>query len=237
MQDIYCSNNPSLSKDEIQTIFLNCTAFLVELGSKNDINQRVVYSAIIYFRRFYSKIGFYEVHPYLAVPTCFYLAGKIEEIGISVTRVLSFLESVCKSHKIAPLQWTVEEVLCCENCLLQTMDFCLLLHHPVRPLRHILSVLHCEEYLQTCLNIINDCYFTTIPLLYPPHLIAATTIYMMCIYNSIDPQKVFEQMGIEMSMVKAICAHICGFYDSGEELWPGSISDTILSLSSQFHRE
>ena len=194
-----------------------------------------------------TRIGFYQVHPYLAVPTCFYLAGKIEEIGISVTRVLSFLESVCKSHKIVPLQWTVEDVLCCENCLLQTMDFCLLLHHPVRPLRHILSVLHCEEYLQTCLspfvaylinrNIINDCYFTTIPLLYPPHLIAATTIYMMCIYNSIDPQKVFEQMGIDMSMVKAICAHICSFYDSGEELWPGSISDTILSLSSQFHRE
>ena len=96
---------------------------------------------------------------------------------------------------------------------------------------------HCLFRFLINRNIINDCYFTTIPLLYPPHLIAATTIYMMCIYNSIDPQKVFEQMGIEMSMVKAICAHICGFYDSGEELWPGSISDTILSLSSQFHRE
>ena len=183
----------------------------------------------------------------MAVPTCFYLAGKIEEIGISALRVLSFLESVCKLHKIEPLQWTVEDVFCCENCLLQTMNFCLFLHHPFRPLRHMLSVLHCDEYLQTCLssllvyviyrNILNDCYFTTIPLLYPPYLIAATTIYMMCIYNSIDPQKVFEQMGIEMQMVKAICSHICKFYDSGKELWPGSISDTILSLSSQFHRE
>ena len=28
----------------------------MEMGSKNDINQRVAYSAVIYFRRFYSKL-------------------------------------------------------------------------------------------------------------------------------------------------------------------------------------
>ncbi|KAK8828197.1 hypothetical protein WA538_002710 [Blastocystis sp. DL] len=202
------------------------------MANKNNINIRIAYTSIVYFRRLFSTTSFAEIHPYLAVPTCFYLAGKIEEMALPVSRALSLFEGVCKSHKIEPLTWTTEEVFSCESVLLYRMNYSLLLQHPYRPLRLILSTLHCEEYLQSCLNIVNDCYYTSIPLLYPPHLIAFTSVYMICTYNSVDPKEAFETMGINMDSLKVICSKICAFYSMGADLWPPSMSDIILSLST-----
>ena len=191
------------------------------------------------------RIGFHEVHPYLAVPTCFYLAAKVEEMKISVSTTLTMFEMVSKSHKIEPPRWSSEDVFCCENFILQAMDYSLLLQHPYRSLRHIITVLHFEEYMQSCVyvisrflsqcsNIVNDCYFTALPLVFPPHLIAMTSVYMMCVFNGYDPRDVFERFGVDFQSISTICSLIRNFYDSGATLWPSSISDDILTISSSY---
>ena len=55
---------------------------------------------------------------------------------------------------------------------------------------------------------------------------------MICTYNNVDPKEAFEAMGIDMSDLKVICSKICAFYSVGAELWPPSIGDIILSLST-----
>ena len=93
---------------------------------------------------------FNQVHPYLATPTVVYLASKVEETITSCGRVLSYFETVCKNHKIEPINWKVEEVLQCENVILDELQYSLLVFQPFRPLRHFLSLFHLEDCLQPC---------------------------------------------------------------------------------------
>lgn len=123
-------------------------------------NRRVVNTAIYYWRRLYAKqafstpchcrVHFTDVHPYLAVPTCYYLASKVEEVAANVLRVLSSFEGVLKLHKIDPIKWTIDDVLSCENLILLKLDYCLLFFDPFRYLRHFLSLCHLEDCLQAC---------------------------------------------------------------------------------------
>ena len=135
---------------------LSSFVVLVEMGN----NRRVINTAIYYWRRFYykysrlvhclSRVHFTDVHPYLAVPTCYYLASKVEEVATNVPRVLSSFEGVLKLHKIDPIKWTVDDVLSCESTILSKLDYCLLFFDPFRCLRHFLSLCHLEDCLQAC---------------------------------------------------------------------------------------
>lgn len=194
---------------------------------------------------FHRRLHFNQVHPYLAVPTCFYLASKVEEIMLSASRVQSFFVAVCKNHSMEPLQWTVEDMLKCENVILDQLDYNLLVFQPSRPLRHLLSLFHLEDFIQSCTcassafltpsSLINDSLFTTIPLLYPPYMVALTAIYMMCIFNSINPEETFLRMHVDMATIHKICSQLCQFYELGVDFWPKSITDSIIVLSQQFH--
>ena len=83
-------------------------------------------------------------------------------------------------------------------------------------------------------NIINDCFYTTIPLLVPPHEIALTSIYMICIYSNIDPTEAFSSLNVNMKIVYSVCAQMCSFYETSIDFWPSSLTDTIILLSQQF---
>lgn len=190
------------------------------------------------------RLRFNQVHPYLAAPTCFYLASKVEEIMITASRVQSYFVAVCKSHNVEPLQWTVEEILKCENLVLDQLNYNLIIFQPFRSLRHLLVLFHLEDFLPSCTYplsfsvdpsaLVNDSFFTFIPLLYPPHLIALTAVYMICIFNSINPEETFRRMQVDVGAIRKICSSLCRFYDRGMEPWPKTITDSIIVLSQQF---
>ena len=169
----------------------------------------------------------------------------MEETITSCGRVLSYFDAVCRNHKIEPVKWEVEDILKCENVILDELHYSLLVHQPFRPLRHFLSLFHLEEYLQSCTyyihllltfsNIINDSFYTTIPLLIPPHIIALTAIYMVCIYGNIDPSSAFSAMNVDMDSIQSVCSKMCMFYESSPEFWPLSLTDIIITLSQQFN--
>lgn len=258
-------NETVLPKKDIEKVINNCIAswiecffsflVIIEIGNKNNQDRKIVNTAIVYFRRLYTRytslsfvngrVRFNQVHPYLAVPTTFYLASKVEETITSCSRILSYFETVCRNHKIEPVKWEVEDVLKCENVILDELQYSLLVYHPFRPLRHFLSLFHLEEYLQSCTyfsirsvthsNIINDSFYTTIPLLIPPHMIALTAIYMVCIYGNIDPSKAFSVMNVDMDSIQSVCSKMCMFYESSPEFWPSTLTDLIITLSQQFN--
>eukprot|EP00128_Syssomonas_multiformis_P013746 Colp12_sorted_trinity150504_noHs@7884 len=51
------------------------------IGQKLKVRQQVIATAIVYFRRFYSKNRFCDIDPLLLAPTAVYLASKVEEFG------------------------------------------------------------------------------------------------------------------------------------------------------------
>lgn len=163
---------------------------------------------------------------------------------ITASRVQSYFVAVCKSHNVEPLQWTVEEILKCENLVLDQLNYNLIIFQPFRSLRHLLVLFHLEDFLPSCTYsfsfpvdpsaLVNDSFFTFIPLLYPPHLIALTAVYMICIFNSINPEETFRRMQVDMGAIRKICSSLCRFYDRGMEPWPKTITDSIIVLSQQF---
>ena len=74
----------------------------------------------------------------------------MEEVATNVNRVLSSFENVLNLHNIDPIKCTVDNVLGCENVILEKMNYSLLFFDPFRSLRHLLSLLHLEECIQTC---------------------------------------------------------------------------------------
>ena len=53
--------------------------FIQRLGKSLKFRTTVIATAIVYFKRFFLKTSFAEFDPMLLVPTCIYLAGKVEE--------------------------------------------------------------------------------------------------------------------------------------------------------------
>lgn len=161
-----------------------------------------------------------------------------------MSRVLSSFEDVLKLHKIDPIKWTIEDVLSCENLILLKLDYCLLFFDPFRNLRHLLSLCHLEDFLQACTllcrlqmscrNILNDSFYTLIPITHAPHIVAATAVYMICTMSNIDPVDVFTDLRFDVQEIYGICSTMCSFYEKGVDSWPKELTDCILTISQQF---
>ena len=67
----------------------------------------------------------------------------------------------------------------CEFAMISEMNSQLILHHPYRTLTELYSKLRLsQEEHSLAWSIINDHYLTDLPLLYPPHVIAVTAIFL-----------------------------------------------------------
>lgn len=67
----------------------------------------------------------------------------------------------------------------CEFYVIEEMSAFMIIHHPYRTLQHIANLIGLQHQdLMVAWTIINDTYASDLPLLYPPHIIALTAIYM-----------------------------------------------------------
>ena len=65
--------------------------FLVisKLGKKLQLRQRVIATAIVFFRRFYLKNSYCETDPFLVIAACCYVAAKAEESPLHIKNVVA----------------------------------------------------------------------------------------------------------------------------------------------------
>lgn len=60
-----------------------------KLGKKLQLRQRVIATAIVFFRRFYLKNSYCETDPYLVLAACCYVAAKAEESPVHIKNVVT----------------------------------------------------------------------------------------------------------------------------------------------------
>ena len=66
-----------------------------------------------------------------------------------------------------------------EFYLISEMNSQLIVHHPYRTLEELKSTLNMsQDDISLAWSVINDHYLTDLPLLYPPHIIAVTAIFL-----------------------------------------------------------
>jgi cyclin C len=108
----------------------------------------------------------------------------------------------------------------------------MIIHHPYRTLQHVASLIglaHAD--LVVAWTIINDTYASDLPLLYPPHIIALSAIYMAFFAQSplrpvtrpatsTSNTKIVEwyaQSGIDMDAIAEVTQEIISLYQAWKD--------------------
>jgi cyclin C len=117
--------------------------------------------------------------------TCLYLALKMEECPQHIRIVVSEARTCWPDVMPSDTAKLAE----CEFYLISEMNSYLIVHHPYRTLQDLTPVLSLtSEENSTSWQVINDSCLTDLPLLYPPHIIALTAIFLSVVLKTSLPQ-------------------------------------------------
>ncbi|KAF9904109.1 hypothetical protein EC991_003084 [Linnemannia zychae] len=154
-----------------------------KIGKRLQFRQQVVATAIVYFKRFYTKNSMRSTDPSLVAATCIYLACKIEECPQHIKHIIQEMKHALAS--LGGFDYDMSKVAEFEFYLLEELEFYLIVYHPYRDLTLIAKELKLEESnLQTAWFVLNDSYRTDVCLFYAPHMIALAALYIICVVHA-----------------------------------------------------
>ena len=220
------SDDSQFTSFEKQLVLAHCMQVnLRDLGKKLVAHQRVITTAMIYFKRFYSQNNIADCDPALLASASLLLASKIEECPLNAKTIHQLAmgkETPSSSYdtkdtsKEFPYQ--LQQILECELYLMEQLSFNLTIFHPHTSLIMFLKDSEIEKSLyQTAWNIVNDSYFSEVVLKYPPYLVSLTAVYMSCFLDTHDSNKEkarkwFDQLYVDMKQIGDITEDIITMY-------------------------
>ncbi|KAG0134273.1 cyclin-like protein [Tuber indicum] len=170
---------------ELRHLSIYFNSQIVRLGRRMQTRQQALATAQLYIRRFYAKVPIRDTNPYLVMATCLYLALKMEECPQHIRIVVSEARTCWPDVMPSDTAKLAE----CEFYLISEMNSYLIVHHPYRTLQDLTPVLSLtSEENSTSWQVINDSCLTDLPLLYPPHIIALTAIFLSVVLKTSLPQ-------------------------------------------------
>eukprot|EP00246_Nothoceros_aenigmaticus_P003402 TRINITY_DN1454_c0_g2_i1.p1 TRINITY_DN1454_c0_g2~~TRINITY_DN1454_c0_g2_i1.p1 ORF type:complete len:246 (-),score=34.75 TRINITY_DN1454_c0_g2_i1:132-869(-) len=194
-----------LTPEDVKVIKIHLSCYIKTLATHAKVRQRVVATAVTYFRRVYTRKSFTELDPRLVAPTCLYLASKAEESTIQA-KILVFCMKKFRTVADDKYRIEIKDVLEMEMKLLEALDFYLVIYHPYRPLIHMLQDAGLTDLTQHC--------WTDLILIYPPHMIALACILLACVIKDRDTRMWFEELRVDMNVVKDISMDMLDFYEN-----------------------
>lgn len=151
--------------EDLQKIHIFFTNFIQNLGAEPlKLRQQVISTAIVYYRRFYSRNSLGDVDPLLLCPTCVLLASKVEECGVVpaaqlVGRCRQLVKQKYSNVFSQDYPYRSQHLMECEFLLLEMLDCCLVVYHPYRPLTQYVTDLGQQDtLLPTAWRVVNDTY-------------------------------------------------------------------------------
>ncbi|KAJ6880921.1 cyclin-C1-2-like isoform X1 [Populus alba x Populus x berolinensis] len=185
-----------ITLEDFKIIKTQMTIYIGILAQQVKVRQRVVATAVAYMRRVYTRKSMSEYDPRLAAPTCLYLASKAEESTVQA-RVLSFyIKNLYSDEKY---RYEIKEIFEMEMKILEALNFYLVVFHP---------------YCSLPQGLVNDTYKMDLILVHPPHIIALACIYIASVYREEDSTAWFEELRVDMNVVKNISMEMLYFYES-----------------------
>ncbi|KAI9862141.1 MAG: RNA polymerase II holoenzyme cyclin-like subunit [Trichoglossum hirsutum] len=148
---------------------------IVKLGRRIQVRQQALATAQLYVRRFYTKVEIRQTNPYLVMATAVYLACKMEECPQHIRLVVSEARTFWPDF----IPTDTSKLGECEFTLISEMNSQLIVHQPYRSLSDLQSTFSlAQDEVALAWSIINDHYLTDLPLLYPPHIVALTAVFL-----------------------------------------------------------
>jgi cyclin-C len=212
------------------------TIVLQFLGKHVNVRQQVIATAIVYFKRFYTRNAFSWCDPLLVAPTCFYMATKIEECVIPLKLIIREMDLVARNFDLPQgFPYKTEAAIECEFYILEELDCYLIVYHPYRPLIQYMSDAGLKSYLQLAWLIVNDSYRTELCLLYPPYIIALAVIHIIYVTYEADIRRDvrqwFASLNVDLNEVLEVVASLLEMYRTWNDYQPLQAHETLAKLA------
>ncbi|XP_078176269.1 cyclin-C1-1 isoform X2 [Carex rostrata] len=201
-----------ITQEEFRLIKIHMSFHIWRLAQQVKVRQRVIATATTYFRRVYTKKSMTEYDPRIVAPTCLYLASKAEESTVQARLIVFYIKKMGLSDK--RYLFEVKDILEMEMKLLEALDYYLIVYHPYRPLLQLLQDAGITDLTQFSWGLVNDTYKMDLILIYPPYMIALACIYIASVLRDKDTTAWFEELRVDMNVVKNISMDILDFYET-----------------------
>ncbi|KAG6507389.1 hypothetical protein ZIOFF_032731 [Zingiber officinale] len=217
-----------LTLEEFRLIKIHMSIHIWRLALHVKVRQRVIATAITYFRRVYTSLSYRnlvrksmsEYDPRLVAPTCLYLASKVEESTVQARLLVFYIKKMCNYSSLFPIsssdekyRFEIKDILEMEMKVLEALDYYLVVFHPYRPLLQLLQDANITDLTQVAWGLVNDTYKMDLILIHPPHMIALACIYIACVLKDKDLTSWFEELRADMNIVKNIAMEILEFFE------------------------
>ncbi|OZJ04785.1 hypothetical protein BZG36_01829 [Bifiguratus adelaidae] len=231
-----------LSPQDLLKLKIWLYQLIQKLGKRFQLRQQVVATAIVYFKRFYSRNSLCNTDPFLVIVTCVYLACKIEECPHHIKLISQEAKGVLTD--VGASTYDSSKIAEFEFYLMEELEFYLIVWHPYRSLTHICKELGMKDSgLQFAWFIVNDSYRTDVCLLYPPHMIAIAAVYLTVVLNHADfapgsqgekkdMRQWFADLNVDMEEVGIIVQELLALY----EVWNDYKDEDAVALWKNFRK-
>ncbi|QCE11469.1 cyclin C [Vigna unguiculata] len=202
-----------ITLEDFKLIKMHMASYILKLAQQVKVRQRVVATAVTYMRRVYTKKSMTEYDPRLVAPTCLYLASKAEESTVQARLLVFYIKKLYADEKY---RYEIKDILEMEMKVLEALNYYLVVYHPYRSLSPLLQDAGLNDLNMTQLTwgLVNDTYKMDLILVHPPHLIALACIYIASVLRDKDTTAWFEELRVDMNVVKNISMEILDFYES-----------------------
>ncbi|XP_066390520.1 cyclin-C1-1-like [Miscanthus floridulus] len=153
-----------------------------------------------------------DYDPRLIAPTCLYLASKVEESTVQARLLVFYIKKMCGSDD--KYRFEIKDILEMEMKLLEALDYYLVVFHPYRPLLQLLQDAGITDLTQFAWSLSLSLSLLDLILIYPPYMIAMACIYIASVLKEKDTTAWFEELRVDMNIVKNISMEILDFYDT-----------------------
>ncbi|BBH10002.1 Cyclin-C1-2 [Prunus dulcis] len=185
-----------ITLEDFKLIKMHMASYISKLAQHVKVRQRVVATAVTYMRRVYTRKSMSEYDPRLVAPTCLYLASKAEESTVQAKLLVFYIRKIYSDEKY---RYEIKDILEMEMKILEALNYYLVVYHPYRSLSQ---------------GVVNDTYKMDLALVHPPHLIALACIYIASVLKEKDTTAWFEELRVDMNVVKNISMEILDFYEN-----------------------
>ncbi|XP_021720113.1 cyclin-C1-1-like isoform X2 [Chenopodium quinoa] len=201
-----------ITLDDFKLVKMHISNYITKMAQLVKVRQRVVASAITYMRRVYTRKSLTEFDPRLVALTALYLAAKAEESTVQARLLVFYIKKIYPED--IRYRFDIKDILEMEMKILEALNYYLVVFHPYRSLTQFLQDAGMMDLMQFTWGIVNDTYKMDLILIHPPHLIALACIYIASVSKDKDSVAWFEELRVDMNVVKNISMEILDFYDS-----------------------
>ncbi|XP_009610781.1 cyclin-C1-2-like isoform X2 [Nicotiana tomentosiformis] len=219
-----------ITLDDFKLIKLHMSNYVARLAQNVKVRQRVVATAITYMRRVYVRRSMTEYDPRLVAPTCLYLASKAEESTVQARVLVFYIKKLYSDEKY---KYEIKDILDMEMKVLEALNYYLVVYHPYRSLSQFLQDAGMSDTTQLTWGLVNDTYKMDLILIHPPHLIALACIYIASVLKDKETTAWFEELRVDMNVVKNIAMEILDFYDSHKSISDERVNAAMSKLAGR----